>query len=123
MNTIFRRVAGIRFPGRLEFGDEARCFLADPSEVELVSFDTCPGVVEKCQHVEDFHWAVRPLAIAFGLFTAMKFSLFVGRNVSASLKGRRNSGRRDGQSGRNSAWLPPTVADLFKEGASSVTAR
>lgn len=111
----------VRFPGRLEFGDEARNFLADPYEVELVSFDTCPGLVEKYQHVEDFHWAVRPLAIAFGLFTAMKFSLFVGRNVSARVKGRKNSVQ--GQSGGNSAWLPPKVANLFKEGASTATVR
>ncbi|KAL6134302.1 hypothetical protein ACLB2K_066534 [Fragaria x ananassa] len=111
----------VRFPGRLEFGDVARNFLADPYEVELVSFDTCPGLVEKYQHVEDFHWAVRPLAIAFGLFTAMKFSLFVGRNVSARVKGRKNSVQ--GQSGGNSAWLPPKVANLFKEGASTATVR
>ncbi|KAK9923101.1 hypothetical protein M0R45_031535 [Rubus argutus] len=110
----------VRFPGRLEFGGEARSFLADSSEVELVSFDTCPRVVEKYQHAEYFNWAVRPLAIAFGLFTTMKFSLFVGR-VSASLEGRRNSVRRDGQS--NSGWLPPPVANLFKEGTCSATAR
>ncbi|XP_062008177.1 protein KINASE OF THE OUTER CHLOROPLAST MEMBRANE 1-like [Rosa rugosa] len=111
----------VRFPGRLEFGDEACSFLADPYEVELVSFETCPGLVKKYQHVEDFHWAVRPLTIAFGLFTAMKFSLFVGRNVSARVKGRRNS--LQGQSGGNSAWLPPPVANLFKEGSSTATAR
>lgn len=120
----------VRFPGRFVLGDEPDCFLADPAEVELVSFDTCPGVVQKYQHVEDFHWAVRPLAIALGLFTAMKFSLFVGRTVSAGLKkGRRNSvrhgdSRQDGQSGSGAGWLPPPVASiLFKEGASTATAR
>ncbi|XP_008228702.1 PREDICTED: E3 ubiquitin-protein ligase KEG-like [Prunus mume] len=118
----------VRFPGRLVLGDESNSFLADPAEVELVSFDTCPGVVQKYQHIEDFHWAVRPLTIAFGLFTAMKISLFVGRNVSAKLKGRRNSMRRDGnsqdgQSGGNTAWLPPPVVNLFKEGVSTASAR
>jgi hypothetical protein len=52
--------------------------------VEAVSFDTCPGVVKKYQHIEDFHWAVRPLAIACTLFTAMKLGLFVGQNIGAS---------------------------------------
>lgn len=119
----------VKFPGRFVLGDEPHCFLADSAEVELVSFDTCSGVVHKYQHVEDFHWAVRPLAIALGLFTAMKFSLFVGRTVSTGLKkGRRNSvlhngSCQDGQSGSTAAWLPPPVANLFKDGTSTATAR
>ena len=120
----------VMFPGRFVLGDECNSFLADPAEVELVSFDTCPGVVQKYQHIEDFHWAVRPLAIAFGLFIAMKFSLFIGRSVNAKLnKGRRNLIRRDdsyqdGQSGSSTAWLPPPVANiLFKEGVPPATAR
>ncbi|KAJ4718414.1 E3 ubiquitin-protein ligase KEG [Melia azedarach] len=95
----------VGFPGRFPFGHESNNCLADPAEVELVSFDTCPGVVEKYQHVEDYHWSVRPLAVALGLFTAMKLGLFIGRNVSAKLKkGQRNSMRgggncQDGQAG------------------------
>lgn len=113
----------VRFPGRLVFGDESNSFLADPAEVEFVSFETCPGVMKKYQHVEDFHWSVRPLTITLGLFTALKFSLFLGRSVSSKLKkGRRNSTQRDGncQDGQSgAAWLPPPVANiLFKEGAS-----
>ncbi|XP_015870775.2 protein KINASE OF THE OUTER CHLOROPLAST MEMBRANE 1-like isoform X2 [Ziziphus jujuba] len=114
----------VRFPGRLVFGDESNSSLADPAEVELVSFDTCPGVVQKYQHVEDFHWAVRPLTIAFGVLTAMKFSLFLGRSVSSRLKKvkKRDGNYQDGQSG--AAWLPPPVANiLFKEGVSPATAR
>lgn len=118
----------VRFPGRLVFGDETNSSLADPAEVELVSFDTCPGVVQKYQHVEDFHWAVRPLTIAFGLFTAMKFSLFLGRSASSTLKkGNKSSMQRDGncQDGQAGAtWLPQPVANiLFKEGVSPATAR
>ncbi|KAF3450899.1 hypothetical protein FNV43_RR06988 [Rhamnella rubrinervis] len=117
----------VKFPGRLVFGDESNKFLADPAEVELVSFDTCPGVMKKYQHAEDFHWAVRPLTIALGLFTAMKFSLFLGRSISSKLKkGQRNLTQRDGncQDGQAAAaWLPPPVANiLFKEGASPATA-
>lgn len=119
----------VRFPGRFVLGDESDNFLADPAEVELVSFDTCPGVVQKFQHIEDFHWAVRPFSIAFCVFTAMKVSLFVGRKVTAGVKGRRNSRRKDGnnqdgQSGGNAAWLPSPVANiLFKEGVSTASAR
>ncbi|PSS07518.1 E3 ubiquitin-protein like [Actinidia chinensis var. chinensis] len=122
----------VRFPGRFPFGEESNCFLADPSQVERVSFDSCPGIVEKYQHVEDFHWAVRPLGIAFGLFMALKLGLFVGRNVGARLKkGKRNQmqavdgSAQDGQNaGGNSAWLPSPMANiLFREGAPTAAAR
>ncbi|XP_057459701.1 E3 ubiquitin-protein ligase KEG-like [Actinidia eriantha] len=122
----------VRFPGRFPFGEESNGFLADPSQVERVSFDSCPGIVEKYQHVEDFHWAVRPLGIAFGLFTALKLGLFVGRNVGARLKkGKRNQmqavdgSAQDGQNaGGNSAWLPSPMANiLFREGAPTAAAR
>ncbi|XP_030488419.2 protein KINASE OF THE OUTER CHLOROPLAST MEMBRANE 1 [Cannabis sativa] len=122
----------VMFPGRFVFGlgDKHNSFLADPAEVELVSFDTCPGLVQKYQHIEDFHWAVRPLAIAFGLFAAMKFSLFLGRGVSLKLRKERkkptrsNDSHQDGQSSSTAAWLPPPVANiLFKEGVTPATAR
>ncbi|XP_015573820.1 E3 ubiquitin-protein ligase KEG [Ricinus communis] len=117
----------VSFPGRLVFGDESNTFLADPAEVEVVSFDTCPGVMEKYQHVEDFHWSVRPLAIALGLFTAMKLTLSVGRSISTKLRKGRKSGEghsQDGQGGGNAAWLPPPVANiLFKEGVPAATVR
>jgi hypothetical protein len=120
----------VSFPGRLVLGDESNIFLADPAEVEAVSFDTCPGVVKKYQHIEDFHWAVRPLAIACTLFTAMKLGLFVGQNIGARLKkGQRNLKRhdgncQDGQTGGNAGWLPPPGANiLFKEGVAAPAAR
>lgn len=120
----------VRFPGRCVLGDEPRSYLADPSQVERVCFDSCPGIVEKYQHVEDFHWAVRPVAITIGLLTALKVGFFVGGNVRARLKkGKRNQlqgdgNAQDGQSGGNSAWLPPPVANiLFREGPPTATAR
>ncbi|KAK4427994.1 putative serine/threonine-protein kinase DDB [Sesamum alatum] len=111
----------VRFPGRFVLRDEeSTCFLANPEEVERVSFDTCPGIVEKYQLVEDFHWAVRPLAIAFSIFTATKLGIFVGRNVGARRKRTQKQNdvqNQEGQSSGNAAWLPPTVANiLFKEG-------
>ncbi|KAF2301361.1 hypothetical protein GH714_023310 [Hevea brasiliensis] len=115
------------WPRRLVFGDESNSFLADPAEVELVSFDTCPGVVEKYQHVEDFHWVVRPLVIALGVFTAAKLTISVGRKVSTKLRMGQRSGNghyQDGSAGNNAAWFPPPVANiLFKEGVPTATVR
>lgn len=67
----------VKFPGLLPFGAEEDTFVADPSEVELVSFRTCPGIVKKYRHLEDFHWAVRPVVIAISLFASIKFGSFV----------------------------------------------
>ncbi|KMZ71362.1 hypothetical protein ZOSMA_182G00530 [Zostera marina] len=55
----------VNFPGRFVVC-EAIDFLADPAEVEQVSFSTCEGFVKKFQHLEDFHWLVKPLWIALG---------------------------------------------------------
>ncbi|XP_010546555.1 PREDICTED: E3 ubiquitin-protein ligase KEG [Tarenaya hassleriana] len=71
----------VKFPGMLPFGEEHGSFLADPAEVEVVTFSTCPGVVKKYQHLEDFHWAVRPLLIAMGILAAMKLGFFVGKKM------------------------------------------
>ncbi|KAK1576576.1 hypothetical protein Q3G72_015044 [Acer saccharum] len=115
----------VGFPGRFVFGNESNSFLADPAEVEVVSFDTCPGMVGKYQHIEDYHWSVRPVAIALGLFTTIKLGLSVGRNVSARLqKRRRNSMQegghcQDGQAGGNAGWLPSPVANMISSAASA----
>ncbi|WZZ24159.1 hypothetical protein YC2023_007560 [Brassica napus] len=79
----------VEFPGVLPFGEEhgSSC-LADPAEAEIVDFNTCEGVVKKYQHLEDFHWAVRPLLIAMGLLTAMKLGLFVGKKAGRSKDGK-----------------------------------
>lgn len=118
----------VRFPGRFVFGNERNSFLADPADVERVSFDTYPGLVGKYQHIEDFHWAARPLAIAFSLFTAMKLGVCVGKSVGARLKkGRGNQllsedHAQDFQTGGNSSWLPSPVANiLFREGPTTAT--
>ncbi|KAL3497348.1 hypothetical protein ACH5RR_040080 [Cinchona calisaya] len=116
----------VKFPGMLTFGNENSSFLADPAEVKMVSFNTSPGMVKKYQHLEDFHWAVRPLLIALGLFTAMKMGLFVGKRIGRSKirKGQNHVAPGDcqpleGHTASNAAWLPPQVANIFKE---SVTA-
>ncbi|KAL5825205.1 hypothetical protein ACOSQ3_021268 [Xanthoceras sorbifolium] len=120
----------VGFPGRFVFGNESNSFLADPAEVEVVSFDTCPGMVAKYQHIEDYHWSVRPVAIALGLLTSIKLGLSVGRHVSARLqKRRRNSMEegghcQDGQAGGKAGWLPSPVANIiFREGVAAASAR
>lgn len=119
----------LRFPGRFVLGNEPNSFMADPAEVELVSFNTCPGVVKKYQHIEDFHWSVRPLVTAIGLLTAMKLGLFLGKNVSAKLKKGRghrihgdNSPSHSQDVQTSSGWLPSPVANIiFREGGSTTT--
>ncbi|XP_057772819.1 E3 ubiquitin-protein ligase KEG-like [Salvia miltiorrhiza] len=117
----------VKFPGRLVLGDELSCFMASPEEVERVSFDMCPGIADKYELAEDFHWAVRPLAIAFGVLTATKLGSFVGRNVVGGLLYKRTRIRKQqidaasNQSNGNPAWLPPKVAHIiFKEGTTTI---
>ncbi|KAG6706514.1 hypothetical protein I3842_07G225400 [Carya illinoinensis] len=116
----------VKFPGILTFGDEWTTFLADPAEVEMVTFKKCPGMVRKYQHLEDFHWAVRPLLITLGLFTAMKLGIFAGKKMGRSKVKKHeasstqtDSQYMDGQNASNSLWIPPKVANmLFREGVS-----
>ncbi|KAE8687801.1 hypothetical protein F3Y22_tig00111008pilonHSYRG00208 [Hibiscus syriacus] len=114
----------VKFPGRLSIQEESGEFLADPAEVEVVSFNNCPGLMKKYQHLEDFHWAVRPLVVALGLFTAMKVGFFIGKKIRRSKAGRRSSSihsevqHMDEQTDGSPAWVPPPVANiLFREGA------
>lgn len=119
----------VKFPGRFTFGGECSSFLADPAEVEAVSFNTCPGMVKKYQHLEDFHWAVRPLLIALGLFTAMKVGFFVGKKMGRPKVNKRQSSvvhsdvqHMDGQTScgsGNPAWFPPSVANMFGVGGTA----
>lgn len=110
----------VKFPGRLNISREELTFLGDPAEVELVSFETSPGLVKKYQHLEDFHWAVRPLLIALGLFTAMKMGLFVGKKVGKGrLKGENHTPQLqidggDEQGNGSGGWRPPKVTNIFR---------
>ncbi|WCJ30315.1 Protein kinase superfamily protein [Euphorbia peplus] len=110
----------VKFPGRFTFGNEHTTFLADPADVEAVSFNTCPGIVKKYQHLEDFHWAVRPLLIAFGIFSTVKVGFSVGKKVGSSkCKKGHNSLLQteiqhiDDQSSTGRAWFPPAVANIL----------
>ncbi|GER35332.1 protein kinase [Striga asiatica] len=106
----------VNFPGRLMVGRGS--FLADPAEVELVSFETCQGVVRKYEHLEDFHWAVRPLLMALGLFTAMKLGFFVGRRVgpgrSRAKKGNEDKSAEAEGGGKGGAWRHTKVVKIFR---------
>ncbi|KAK1300930.1 E3 ubiquitin-protein ligase KEG [Acorus calamus] len=111
----------VGFPGRLSFRNGALNCLANPAEVEEVRFETCEGWVRKYQHLEDFHWAVRPLVIAVGLFAALKVGFFIGgRSRRRSRSVRNNPQGHDGQNAGNPAWLPHPVANiLFREGVAT----
>ncbi|GJN38911.1 hypothetical protein PR202_gb27992 [Eleusine coracana subsp. coracana] len=97
----------------------------DPSEVEVevVSFDKCDGIVKKYEHLEDFHWAVRPLFIAIGFFTALKLGMFAGKVIVrprsrkvASISDQSVDHQQLQQEIHNSAnvaWFPPPVANMF----------
>lgn len=120
----------VNFPGRLTFGEESNNFLADPAEVELVSFNTCRSMVKKYQHLEDFHWAMRPILIALGLFTAMKMGLFIGKKIGKSKcrKGCNPAIKVEHQHGEGktsgTAWLPPKMANvIFRDGVTITTSR
>ncbi|KAI4337308.1 hypothetical protein L6164_015741 [Bauhinia variegata] len=129
----------VKFPYMLPIGDESRTFLADPSEVEVVNFDTCSGIINKYQHLEDRHWAVRPALIALGLLTALKLGLFIGKKTGRSTKKvnaiENESQYKDDQNSSsptwkpagatnpgNTAWVPSQVANiLFREGVTENT--
>lgn len=120
----------VRFPGRLTFGEQCSSFLADPAEVEVVTFNTCPGMVKKYQHLEDLHWAVRPLFIALGLFTAMQMGFSVGRKLRGAKAKKLQSSviqkdgqHVDGQVAGNPAWLPPSMANMLSKGTSAAAGR
>ncbi|CAI0416637.1 unnamed protein product [Linum tenue] len=114
----------VKFPGRLAFGREEKAMChADPAEVETVSFSNCHGIVRKYQHLEDFHWAVRPLLVALGLFTAMKFGFCIGRRSKAKkgecrvIVGNPQNGEGPSsvnvRSSSNSKWLPRQVTHIL----------
>lgn len=127
----------VKFPGMFSFGDESSTFLADPSEVEVVNFSTCPGMIDKYQHVEDHHWLVRPVLIAFGLFTAVKLGgVLIGKKMKKVNAKETQSQHTDGQNASNStwkssgavsagntAWVPSVANILFREGGSTPTGR
>lgn len=127
----------VKFPGMLtSFGNDTNTLLADPSEVEVVDFKTCPGMIEKYQHVEDHHWAVRPVLIVFGIFTALKLGIFVGKKLKRSIKVNAIESNVEGQSGSsptrkssgatnpvNTTWVPSVANILFKEGGNSSNGR
>lgn len=105
----------VSFPAMFTMGGDSKTFLADPAEVGRVSLDTCTGMMEKYQHIEDFHWAVRPLAIALGVFMAGKLGIFVGKNLGkAFVKGSEHQKKNGGQHGCNSSsHRRPSVAKIL----------
>ncbi|GKE40266.1 hypothetical protein Tco_1463671 [Tanacetum coccineum] len=92
----------LQFLGKFARKGDCKLFLADPSEAKHISFDTCHTLVDKYEHVEDHHWVVRPLMVAFAVHTAMKFGFIVGHNMGSRLKKGYGSRTHCGDNGRGS---------------------
>nr|GEX50619.1 reverse transcriptase domain-containing protein [Tanacetum cinerariifolium] len=92
----------LQFLGKFARKGNCKLFLADPAKAEHVSFDTCHTLVDKYKHVEDHHWAVRLLMVAFGVHTTVKFGFIVGHNMGSRLKKCRGSKTHCGDNGRGS---------------------
>ncbi|TKY74742.1 E3 ubiquitin-protein ligase KEG [Spatholobus suberectus] len=115
-----------KFPGMLNFGNEPSTFFADPSEVDVVNFKNCPRMIEKYQHVEDHHWAVRPFLIAFGLFTAVKLGMLVGKKFGRHMNANaveNESHYTDSQNAGSPTWTSSVANILFREGVNLPTGR
>jgi hypothetical protein len=109
----------VKFPGRFTFCENT-VYLADPAEVELVNFEKCEGLVKKYQHLEDFHWAVRPLVVALGIFTALKLGICVRSTVTrcskrrvASCSSEQGADQQSDVDGKNGPWIPPSMANIL----------
>ncbi|BAT82334.1 hypothetical protein LR48_Vigan909s000500 [Vigna angularis] len=132
----------VKFPGIIPFGNESNTYLADPSEVEVVEFRTCPGIIEKYEHLEDHHWAIRPVLVAFGLFTAFKFGILVGKKVrrnnkvnaveieshyqnanSATTTSTTTMRSSNAAKQGNGTWVPSVASIIFKEVGNSSNSR
>ncbi|XP_020238586.1 E3 ubiquitin-protein ligase KEG [Cajanus cajan] len=116
----------VKFPGMLNFGGEPSTFLADPSEVDVINFKNCPRMIEKYQHVEDHHWAVRPVLIAFGLLTAVKLGMSIGKKVGRNMNVNameNESHYTDSQSASSPTWTSSVANILFREGVNLPTGR
>lgn len=118
----------VKFPGMLSFriGNELSTFLADPSEVDVVNFKNCPRMIEKYQHVEDHHWAVRPVLIAFGLFSAVKLGMSIGKKVGRNMNANameKESHYTDSQNASSPPWTSSVANILFREGVNLPTGR
>ncbi|XP_078438800.1 protein kinase superfamily protein [Wolffia australiana] len=114
----------VNFPGLIALGGGAMEVVADPAEVEVVSFSGCKGIAAKYRHLEDYHWAVRPVAAAAGLLATLKLGFTVAKvgRKKPDQQAAERKGEGQGQ-GSNPAWLPPPVANiLFREAASSPAA-
>ncbi|KAG5048404.1 hypothetical protein JHK85_009507 [Glycine max] len=115
----------VKFPGMLNFWDAPRTVLADPSEVDVVNFKNCPKMIEKYQHVEDHHWAVRPVLIAFGFLTAVKLGMSIGKKLGRNMNANAMDSESHYTDNQNASptWTS-SVANIFsREGVNLANGR
>ena len=115
----------VKFPGMLNFLDAPSTVLADPSEVDVVNFKNCPKMIEKYQHVEDHHWAVRPVLIAFGFLTAVKLGMSIGKKLGRNMNANAMDSESHYTDNQNASptWTS-SVANIFsREGVNLANGR
>ncbi|XP_014502335.1 CBL-interacting serine/threonine-protein kinase 2 [Vigna radiata var. radiata] len=112
----------VNFPGMLNIWNAPNTYLADPSEVDVVSFKNCPNMIEKYQHVEDHHWAIRPVLIAFGLLSTVKIGMSIGKRIGRNMNVNAMENENHYTDSQNassptSTWTSSVANILFREGS------
>ncbi|CAK9273168.1 unnamed protein product [Sphagnum jensenii] len=112
----------VKFPGRLFTG---KGVWADPEETDVVHLNEISGVINKYQHIQKMHWAVRPTLALLGFLIAARTGVVIVNLVTRPIRGRKEAalenkaGRnpnetmengKDSPSSGNPVWLPSQVA-------------
>ncbi len=112
----------VKFPGRLFTG---KGVWADPEETDVVHLNEISGVINKYQHIQKMHWAVRPALALLGFLIAARTGVVIVNLVTRPIRGRKEAalenkaGRnpnetmengKDSPSSGNPVWLPSQVA-------------
>jgi len=109
----------VNFPGRLFTG---KGVWADSEETEVIHLNEISGMINKYQHIEKMHWAVRPTLSLLGFLLAARTGIVIVNLVTRSLRVRKDTAASENKAGRyhpnesmpnqkdNPVWLPPQVA-------------
>jgi hypothetical protein len=117
----------VKFPGHLFSGKDlnGKGVWADPQETEVVRLNEISGVINKYQHIEKMHWAVRPTLALLGFLIAARTGVVIVNLVTRPLRGRKEAAsenkasrdldesmasEKDGPNSGNPVWLPSQVA-------------
>lgn len=76
----------VNFPGRF-FNRKGGW--ADPEETEVIRINEISGVINKYQHLEKMHWAVRPALSLIGFLIAARTGVVILNLVTRPLRGKK----------------------------------